>query len=105
MAFTLQNFARSTGSNGTQHTVNNATGVGTLEGAPVVYTYRSAADLTAVIVAANYFLPVLSDLNLYDMIYSVDSAGVCHILTVATILYRNDNEAANVPTVTTATLV
>ncbi len=99
MAFTLQGFARSSASNNSDFTINYATGAGTSEGANNVFTYLSLVDLNATIVAADYFLPVVSSLQLYDLIIAVDSAGVSEMLQVTSIVYPNDAQATHVPTV------
>ncbi len=97
--FALQGFARTSASNNSDFTVNYATGAGTAEGANNIFTYYSSTDLNATIVAADYFLPVVQSLQLYDLIIAVDSTGVSEMLQVTTIVYPNDAQATYVPTV------
>lgn len=47
---------------------------GTISGSPSIYSYISSTDTQATISAANYFSGVVTNLDLGDLIYTVDSA-------------------------------
>ena len=47
---------------------------GTISGSPSIYSYISATDTQATIAVANYFSGVVTNLDLGDLIYTVDSA-------------------------------
>lgn len=47
---------------------------GTISGSPSIYSYISSTDTQATIAAANYFSGVVTNLDLGDLIYTVDSA-------------------------------
>jgi hypothetical protein len=92
MAFNVQSWGRiSSSANNKITTLQN----GSFVGAPNVFTYVSASDTVATISGANYFNPVVVDLNLGDFIYAVGSDTTI-FLTVATLTVQP-------PAVTTAT--
>ncbi len=69
MAFTLSNFSRQTVALNTGQVDIN----GDKTGGPATFSYRSDTDDLATITAANYFLPVIYELNLSDLITIVSS--------------------------------
>jgi len=72
MAFVLSNFARqSVGLNTGEVTADSV-----IYGGPAMFSYRSAADAVATIVAANYFANAVYNLSLDDLIYVVGSDAV-----------------------------
>jgi hypothetical protein len=75
MAFQQSRFVRSTiGFNAGQITTTfNPDPASVVEGGPTIFTYGSAVDTVATIGAGTYFLPVLLDLHLNDLIYVVGS--------------------------------
>ena len=69
MAFNLQNWSRST-------TASNS-GLGLSgEGGMAIFTYQSAVDNLAAVVAANYFSAVVYELSVGDLIYLRGTDGV-----------------------------
>ena len=71
MAFSIQGWGRLSSGNMPVVTLQD----GTRAGAPNIFTYTTSADLQAAIGAANYFAPVVVELNIGDLIYAVDSAN------------------------------
>jgi hypothetical protein len=94
MTFNVQSWGRISNSANNAITLTQA---GTFVGAPSVYTYISATDTLATIAGANYFAPVVAEVNQGDFIYAVDSGYNTEIYTITAV-----NVAAKTITVVTA---
>jgi hypothetical protein len=94
MAFNIQSWGRISGSANNFITVSQS---GASLGAPNIFTYISATDALATISAANYFATVVSEVNVGDFIYAVDSTFTTEIYTITAI-----NVQAKTITVATA---
>ena len=101
MAFELYNFSEvSTSLNQGVITAAIATpssDTSTLQGSMNVFTYFSATDTVATISAANYFLPVVIDCLVYDIIF-VTGSDTSTILQVATSVPPTDITSGSITT-------
>ncbi len=80
MAFVLTNWSRQSVALNTGEVTVNAVAVG----GPAIFSYRSATDAIATIVAANYFANVVYDLSADDLLYLVgtDAVGMYLVDTI-----------------------
>lgn len=69
MAFELQNWSRSTTAS------NSGIGPGG-EGGMAIFTYQTAVDALAVIIAANYLGPIVYEISVGDLLYLRGTDGV-----------------------------
>ena len=81
MAFLLPQWSRQSVALNT----GEVTAGGVVYGGPAMFSYRSAADAVATIVAANYFADAVYDLSVDDLIYIVgsDAVGMYVVATVS----------------------
>ena len=103
MAFELYNFSEvSTSLNQGVITAAIATpssDTSTLQGSMNVFTYFSSSDTFATIAASNYFLPVVIDMLVYDVII-VTGSDISGILQVATSVPPTDISSGSITTQT-----
>lgn len=90
MAFNDQYWGRVSYGNNGDVTINYSTGVGTQEGPCNIWSYNGnvVGDNIATIGAGNYFLPVVQDLQLNDLIYAT-ATDTPELLQVSAITYPN----------------